>query len=63
MQCPKQTRRLHLLTALANGALLAAGMSAAAQEDQPGSGERLQKVTCWLSPKGTMRVKSSSLVI
>jgi rieske iron-sulfur protein len=42
MQCPKQTRRSLLLTALA-GAYLAAGGSAAAQEDQPGSGERPQK--------------------
>jgi len=42
MQCPKQTRRSLLLTALA-GACLAAGGSAAAQEDQPGSDERPQK--------------------
>jgi rieske iron-sulfur protein len=43
MQCPKQTRRSLLLTALATGACLAAGGSAAAQEDQPGSDERPQK--------------------
>jgi len=43
MQCPKQTRRLLLLTVLATGSFLAAGRSAAAQEDQPGSDERPQK--------------------
>jgi rieske iron-sulfur protein len=43
MQCPKQTRRSLLLTALATGACLAAGGSAAAQQDQPGSDERPQK--------------------
>jgi rieske iron-sulfur protein len=43
MQCPKQTRRSILLTALATGAFLAAGRPAAAQEDQPGSDERPQK--------------------
>jgi len=43
MHCSKQTRRSLLLTALATGACLAAGGSAAAQEDQPGSDERPQK--------------------
>jgi rieske iron-sulfur protein len=43
MQCPKQTRRSLLLTALAIGASLAAGRSAAVQEDQSGSDARPQK--------------------
>ena len=43
MQCPKQTRRSLLLAALATGAFLAAGKSAAAQDDQPGSDKRPQK--------------------
>jgi Rieske Fe-S protein len=43
MLCPKQTRRSLLLTALAGGAFLAAGRSAAAQGDQPGSDQRPQK--------------------
>ena len=43
MRCPKQTRRSLLLRALATGAYVAAGGSAAAQEDQPGSDERPQK--------------------
>jgi rieske iron-sulfur protein len=37
------TRRAVVLTALATGACLAAGKSAAAEEDQPGSDERPQK--------------------
>jgi rieske iron-sulfur protein len=43
MPGPKQTRRSLLLTALAGGAFLAAGRSAAAQEDQPGSDQLPQK--------------------
>jgi rieske iron-sulfur protein len=43
MRCPKQTRRSLVLAALATGAFLAAGGSAAAQEDQPGSDVRPQK--------------------
>jgi rieske iron-sulfur protein len=43
MPGPKQTRRSLLLIALAGGAFLAAGRSAAAQEDQPGSDQRPQK--------------------
>jgi rieske iron-sulfur protein len=42
-QCPRQTRRSVLLTALATGVTLAAGGSAAAQDDEPGSDERPQK--------------------
>jgi rieske iron-sulfur protein len=43
MQCLRQTRRSLLLTTLATGAFLAAGRSAAAQEDQPGSSDRPKK--------------------
>ena len=43
MRRPEQTRRSLLLTALVTGTRLAAGMSVAAQEDQPGSDERPQK--------------------
>jgi rieske iron-sulfur protein len=43
MPCLKQTRRSLFLTALAGGAFLAAGRSAAAQGDQPGSDQRPQK--------------------
>jgi rieske iron-sulfur protein len=43
MRHRKQTRRQLLLTTLATGAFLAAGRSAAAQEDQPGSSDRPKK--------------------
>lgn len=43
MRHRKQTRRQLLLTTLATGAILAAGRSAAAQEDQPGSSDRPKK--------------------
>lgn len=42
MQCPDQTRRSLLLTALATGACLAT-KSVDAEEDQPGSNERPQE--------------------
>jgi len=43
MRRPEQTRRSLLLTTLVTGTRLAAGMSVAAQEDQPDSDERPQK--------------------
>jgi rieske iron-sulfur protein len=43
MSCVDQTRRSLVLSALATGACLAAGGSAAAEEDQPGSDERPRK--------------------
>jgi rieske iron-sulfur protein len=43
MRCRRQTRRSLLLTTLATGAFLAAGRSAAAQEDQPASIDRPKK--------------------
>ena len=54
MRCLKQTRRSPLLTTLATGAFLAAGRSAAVQEDQPASDERPQEGDL-LSPKGIVK--------
>jgi len=52
MRCRRQTRRSLLLTTLATGAFLAAGRSAAAQEDQPGSSDRPKKGDLFVVSEG-----------
>jgi hypothetical protein len=62
MACQDPVRRSLLLTALAAGACLAT-KPVAAEEDEPGSDERPQRVIFSSTPKENMRAKSSNQVI